>query len=264
MNTRTAERKVVCLSQNCEYEFEETWYDSATPEHFWQKFRFEVLIDAMRKSGLDFGSELEALDIGGGRGVFRHQLEERTQWKVDCADLDQSALTHSYGCKGQNFYYNVFDQNKDLVGKYDLLFMLDVVEHLPNPTEFVSACLKHLKEGGVFVINVPAHQWLFSNYDKAAGHFRRYNLADLKAILPKGAKVVKAGYWGLAMIPLLLVRRLLMFFFSSTEKILRTGFKPPAPIIGRIMLAWFRLDRRIISNPPLGTSAYIIGKCDSL
>jgi hypothetical protein len=47
-----------------------------------------------------------------------------------------------------------------------------------------------LAPGGKLVVLAPAHQFLFSPFDKAIGHFRRYTPASLSALSPPGCRVV--------------------------------------------------------------------------
>ena len=53
---------------------------------------------------------------------------------------------------------------------YDLLLLMDVIEHVEDDLEFIRVSLEHLKPGGIIAINVPAHMKLYSRYDEVAGH----------------------------------------------------------------------------------------------
>jgi len=44
--------------------------------------------------------------------------------------------------------------------------------------------LKLLEEGGILIVVSPAHQWLYSPFDKAIGHYRRYTKKTLRSIIP--------------------------------------------------------------------------------
>ena len=253
--------KIQYLSSQRSHAFADTWFDAASPQHFWQRFRYEVLYKGMTKSGLDPEQPYRCVDIGAGRGVFRHLIEQDTAWIVDCVDLDQKALDTSLGDRGDNFYYDVFDQHESMLNKYDGLFLLDVLEHVDDAAAFLDASLTHLKPGGFFVINVPTPGWLFGRYDQAVGHHKRYQLNELITELPSnGISISKVGYWGPGMIPVLLLRRLLEFFVKDKEKMIRSGFEPPHPWLGSIMLNYFRLDRWLLANPPTGIGAFVIGR----
>jgi hypothetical protein len=52
----------------------------------------------------------------------------------------------------------------------------------------------HLKPGGYLVVLGPAHQWFFSPFDQAIGHYRRYNRASLAALKPQGLTLQRIKY----------------------------------------------------------------------
>ena len=59
--------------------------------------------------------------------------------------------------------------------KYDVIIYIDVLEHIDDVMSEVVAMKRCLSEDGKIIILVPAYQYLFSDFDKAIGHFRRYN-----------------------------------------------------------------------------------------
>ena len=70
---------------------------------------------------------------------------------------------------------------------YDLVLLMDVIEHVDDDTAFLKTSLAHLKPGGIVVINVPAHMAFYSKYDEVAGHKRRYSTADLRSLFIRRA-----------------------------------------------------------------------------
>lgn len=79
-----------------------------------------------------------------------------------------------------NFFNKTFDKSKK---KYNAILYLDVLEHIRNDKTEISTAIKLLKKGGYLVINVPAFSFLYSNFDKDVGHYRRYSKSDFKKIL---------------------------------------------------------------------------------
>ena len=57
---------------------------------------------------------------------------------------------------------------------------MNVLEHIEKDKEEINNSLKILNKNGMLIILVPAHQKLFSKFDKEIGHFRRYDLDFLK------------------------------------------------------------------------------------
>jgi 2-polyprenyl-3-methyl-5-hydroxy-6-metoxy-1,4-benzoquinol methylase len=67
---------------------------------------------------------------------------------------------------------------------FDAILYVDVLEHIEDDRQELFQASAHLKVGGVVVVIAPAHQWLFTPFDAAIGHFRRYDKATLRAAVP--------------------------------------------------------------------------------
>jgi SAM-dependent methyltransferase len=70
-----------------------------------------------------------------------------------------------------------------LIGKFDTVFALNVLEHVPDHEQSIRNCYKLLKPGGKLVILVPAFQSLFNQFDVALEHQRRYTPQTLKKVM---------------------------------------------------------------------------------
>ena len=66
---------------------------------------------------------------------------------------------------------------------FDTVCYIDVLEHIQNDQEELQRAETHLKPGGFLVVLSPAHQFLFSPFDQAIGHFRRYTKNSLLKLL---------------------------------------------------------------------------------
>lgn len=78
--------------------------------------------------------------------------------------------------------------------RFDTIIYIDVLEHIKDDKREVKIAANFLKKGGVLIILSPAHQWLFTPFDRAIGHYRRYNKQTLSAIVPDSLKNVKTIY----------------------------------------------------------------------
>ena len=68
-------------------------------------------------------------------------------------------------------------------GKFDIVCAFDVVEHVEDDQRVFGEVSRVLKEGGIFIFSVPLHAGLWTKFDEFAGHVRRYDPADLPALL---------------------------------------------------------------------------------
>jgi SAM-dependent methyltransferase len=72
---------------------------------------------------------------------------------------------------------------------FDTILYIDVLEHIRDDYAEAAAAFAHLRPGGRLIVLVPAHQFLFSPFDAAIGHHRRYNRASLLALAPAGGRL---------------------------------------------------------------------------
>jgi ubiquinone/menaquinone biosynthesis C-methylase UbiE len=78
--------------------------------------------------------------------------------------------------------------------KFDTIIYIDVLEHIEDDRKEIKNASALLNENGHLIILSPAFPFLFSPFDKAIGHFRRYTIPDLKKIIPTSLVVVKLKY----------------------------------------------------------------------
>lgn len=67
---------------------------------------------------------------------------------------------------------------------FDCVLYIDVIEHIESDREELERAASLLAPGGSLLILVPAHQWLFTPFDQAIGHFRRYSRRSLQDAVP--------------------------------------------------------------------------------
>ena len=72
------------------------------------------------------------------------------------------------------------------------------MEHIKNDKKEIKIALNKLNKGGSLIILVPAHQKLYTRFDREIGHFRRYNINFFKKNKPENARIQKLVYLDLA------------------------------------------------------------------
>jgi SAM-dependent methyltransferase len=245
---------VQILSPVREQAFPDEWYDAGDEAHFWFRWRLAVLRRALADAGQVLPSAGTALEIGCGSGVLASQLEAVTGWAVDGTDLNLAALERCRPRRGRTLYNDVTDERADLLGRYDAAVLFDVLEHVPEPRALVRSALRHVRSGGLLLVNVPALPALTSAYDRAAGHLRRYttrSLADL------GVRVRVSRYWGMSLVPLLALRKAVLA--RGGPRVIDRGFRPPFPGVNAALSALLRVETALLRAPPVGTSVLWVG-----
>lgn len=71
---------------------------------------------------------------------------------------------------------------------------LNVLEHIRDDKKEIIIALSKLKKNGYLIVLVPAHNNLYSNFDKAVGHFRRYEISFFHSLKFNNAKVIKCYF----------------------------------------------------------------------
>jgi SAM-dependent methyltransferase len=232
--SRPAVARVRQLSAERGVSMGEEWFEMATPGHFWMTRRFEVL---RKLSGHRLRGQPRCAEIGCGNGVLQAQAESAFNLAVDGFDLHRGALERNLATRGQLHYYDITERQPEFRQAYDVLFLFDVLEHIEDEDEFIAACRFHLRPGGALLINVPARRELFSAYDLAAGHVRRYTPRSLRQVAARtGMRMAECTYWGLPLYPLLWLRRFLVRP-GNDARVLQAGFSPRTSALNTV-LSW--------------------------
>jgi len=247
---------IVILSSPSRYAMAEEWYEIATRDHFWVQWRFQMLCRLLPKD-YKWG---DTFDIGCGNGLVSAQIKERFNLEISGCDLNLAALKQASAHRLPYYFYNVHEKNEDFRAKYDSILLFDVLEHIEDPTAFLRSVAFHQKVGGSLLINVPAFQTLYGDYDKSAGHVKRY-ARDLlqKELRAAGYQMERSTYWGMSLLPLLLLRKGLLSMCRS-KNVIRYGFQPPHPLMNSAMKGLMRLEGLFGSAIPAGTSLLALAR----
>lgn len=138
-----------------------------------------------------------------------------------------------------------------LVGKFDTVYALNVVEHIKDDRLAIANCKKLLAPGGHLIILVPAYQLLYNGFDKELEHFRRYTRRSVKRLFKsQDVDIVKTWYFNLAGI--------LGWFISGT--LLRKKTLPSGQLsFYNKLVPLFRIADRLTFNC-MGLSVIIVGR----
>lgn len=145
-----------------------------------------------------FGQEV--LEVGAGIGATTESLCSGREkcWVCLEPDLQMAEEIQQKISKGelpQNC--RVVAQTLSELGedeKFDSILYIDVLEHIEDDADEIIEAKKHLKENGYLIVLAPAHQFLFTPFDKAIGHFRRYDKKTLAALVPDELECVRLSY----------------------------------------------------------------------
>jgi hypothetical protein len=136
----------------------------------------------------------QALDIGSGDMWLAGQILAALPAGSGMTCVDAS-YTPEISARLRRLYPNIESFTKVPGARhYDLLTLLDVVEHVENDRDFLEFVKDHIQAHGLIVISVPAFQSLFTAHDTWLGHFRRYGRSQLTSLCAAaGLDVIDAG-----------------------------------------------------------------------
>ena len=151
--------------------------------HFWFRARNRLISSLTRKltSGLKPGYRV--LEVGCGTGnVLRALRQTCPDGRVVGLELWFDGLR--FAQQRSNGPLVQGDVRHCPFGKpFDLIGMFDVLEHIPQERDTLIALREALAPGGRLMLTVPAHQYLWSYFDEAAHHCRRYSSQEIRARL---------------------------------------------------------------------------------
>lgn len=226
------------------------YFELASLDHFWVRRRFEVF--RMLGGGLIPGAQ-EMAEVGCGHGVLQRQIEQQYDREVTGFDLNENGLKHNLSEFSNVCCYDIHQMIGSLRARFDLIFLWDVLEHISDEDKFLQAIWFHMAPKGRLIINVPAGQWAYSGYDRAAGHIRRYSVHSLIEVAGRNQLELKEWtYWGLPLMPVLLVRKLRRLRKDNLSKAYSAGFDPGSAAINSALRALSRCEW--IPQKLLGTS----------
>jgi 2-polyprenyl-3-methyl-5-hydroxy-6-metoxy-1,4-benzoquinol methylase len=233
-------QQIEYLSRPAEVSMSHGYYEIATTDHFWVSRRFEVL--QRLGNGVVSGAG-EIAEVGCGHGLLQRQIEDAYGKRVTGFDLNEYGLKHNVSRTSRVCCYDIHQRNEEFRGKFDLILLFDVLEHISDEDSFLDALLFHLAPEGKLVIHVPAGQWAFSEYDIAAGHVRRYGVKDLRAVARRNSLEIQDWtWWGLPLLPALAVRKLVVRGKRDHRKIVGTGFDSKSPWMDKALRTIARLE----------------------
>lgn len=87
------------------------------------------------------------------------------------------------------------DEYSELIGKFDFVFALNVIEHIEDDKRAIYNMQLLLKKGGVQFVLVPAYQSLYNQFDIALEHYRRYTKSSLMNIFPNKKNIKTSWYF---------------------------------------------------------------------
>jgi hypothetical protein len=132
-------------------------------------------------------------EVGAGLGSFSKEYTNKFN-NIHLSDLDTQNYNHLKK-KFENKEIKISKEKiQDTKLNYNTIVYLNVLEHIQDDIKEISDATLKLNQGGKLIILVPAHQKLYSKFDKAVGHCKRYDINFFKNLDNNNLKIKKLIY----------------------------------------------------------------------
>jgi 2-polyprenyl-3-methyl-5-hydroxy-6-metoxy-1,4-benzoquinol methylase len=210
--------------------------------HWWCVARQRIVEDTIRQ--IELPARARVLDVGCGTGAILEALSARFEaYGTDTSQLAvdlcrQRGLTNAFCCTLETFPQPGL--------RFDLVTLLDVVEHIDDDLGILREAHRYLRTGGWAVVTVPAYQFLWGPHDVVNHHKRRYTKKSLRRVLQAaGFEVRMLSYFNTILFPVALVA-------WGAERLLRLAADPrpsvPAGPVNALLTAVFASERYLLRS----------------
>jgi len=232
-------------------------YRDLYDKHWWWRSREELIVEALRDRGLS-GQRSAILDVGCGDGLFFDRLSEFGV--VEGVEPDLSLLRDD-GPHRPRIYALPFDDGFRPGRTYDVILMLDVLEHLRDPESALKHALTLLAPDGTFVATLPAFNALWTSHDVINQHVTRYDLAMFRRLArATGLRIDTARYFFHWVAAVKLAVHLGERVMPGKRAAPRAPRVPPAAI-NQLLYKLTRLEQWLLGHValPFGSSLLVVG-----
>jgi len=226
-------------------------------DHFWFATRREVVRDVLRDTVPDL-SRRALFDVGCGSGGLLEFLGASGVPLAGACDAYPESLALVRRRVAAPLLLVDEGRLPPFAPGQTLLSLFDVLEHIDDDLGTLRHLLEVLEPGGILVLTVPAHPFLFDEMDTLAHHRRRYRRQELAGKLrAAGFRVLRLSHFMAPLVPLVPLRWLVRALPGRRSVLERRLVEfAVAPWLNELMRAVLRLERPLVRAGllPFGSS----------
>ena len=215
-------------------------------EHWWFVARRQILAELIRRE-IRPPEGARILEVGCGTG---HNLAMLSQFgRVEATELDDTARGIATQRLGRAVLSAALpDLSMFPADTFDLIALLDVLEHVADDEAALTAIHARLKPGGRLLVTVPANPWMWTAHDAAHHHHRRYRKGELAALARRtGFAIDLLSPFNSLLFPPIAAARLVG---KATGRESADDAMPPQPV-NALLRTVFGLERWLIGRVPM-------------
>ena len=219
--------------------------------HWWWRVREEIVL-AKIESMLAGARDVRILDVGCGAGLLFDALARFGY--VEGIESDRSVVEQA-GRWQHRIVIGELDASYTPQAPFDLILLLDVLEHVSEPRELLRRAAGVLNPKGRILVTVPAFDWLWTGHDDMNHHVKRYTATGMRRLITEAGLVpVESGYLFQSLVfPKLLVRAREALASPSAQVP-----KIPGQLLNGALQAWYRTEYALAGRLPFGSSLMAI------
>jgi dolichyl-phosphate beta-glucosyltransferase len=226
----------------------------ADRSHWWFRGKAALVATALARTG---GAGGFLADVGAGAGGVTAMLGWDPE-RVAVLEAGPALVHHARHGNGMPALRSAVAPLPLADASVDVVCLLDVIEHLPDPAGALAEAARVLRPDGRLVVNVPAHAWLWSSADVHLGHHRRYDRRLLRRQLAEaGFEPVLLSHVFAWLVPPVWVERRLRRGDRPALGLDRSGF-----VVDRAAMVLTTLERLLLGrvDVPVGTSLLAVAR----
>jgi len=242
--------------------------------HFWFRARNKVISVLINQITTDLADGYRVLEVGCGTGNVLRVLD-RICSSGTVVGMDLFAEGMRYARERTSSPLVQGDMHSPPFGiQFQVIGLFDVLEHLPNDVQVLRDLHTMLASEGVLLLTVPAHASLWSYFDEASQHCRRYESAELRdKLLHSGYRIEYMTAYMASVFPLVWLGRRLASLTNrrTTDDIHRIHNLANRelriiPIINELLTLLLTQETHIVARRrqlPIGTSLLVVARKES-
>jgi len=234
-------------------------YRDLYQRHWWWRARERVILNMLRARQPAHGWK-RLLDVGCGDALFFDELAQFGE--VQGVESEESLISRDNPHRAR-IHIGRFDLTSQFDGKFSVVLMLDVLEHLADPVTALRYAIELLAPDGILLATVPAFNALWTNHDMINQHYVRFTKQSFRKLAnDAGLRIEEERYFFHWLFPIKIVARGVEGAFNSQPAPARV----PAQWINKLLYGFSRLEDRTWGrlNLPFGSSLMVVGRKPAL
>lgn len=229
-------------------------------ENFWFRARNELILWALRTYHPKVSTFLE---VGCGTGFALSGIARAyPKLALSGSEIFLAGLSHAAERVPSAHFMQMDARRVPFVEEFDAIGAFDVLEHIKEDDTVLAQLHSAIKPGGVLLLTVPQHPWLWSASDEYACHVRRYTRAEIEQkVKTTGFELIRSTSFVTSLLPAMMLSRAMnksiMKNYDATAELKINS------LLNKVFYKLMKMEMvgiRVGLNYPIGGSRLIVAR----